>query len=54
VCSGLDFMQSVAVGVATAKVAVESENNVPTEYCLTTVADDARRVFFTAKVLINQ
>ena len=38
VCSGLDFMQSVAVGVATAKVAVESENNVPTEYCLTTVA----------------
>lgn len=54
VCSGLDFMQSVAVGVATAKVAVESENNVPTEYCLTTVADDARRVFFTAKVLLNQ
>lgn len=38
VCSGLDFMQSVAVGIAVAKAAVETEYNVPTKYCLTTVA----------------
>lgn len=37
-CSGLDVMQSVAVGVAAAKAAIEVETNVPSTYDLTAVA----------------
>lgn len=32
VCGGLDLMQSVAVGIATAKAAVEVETNVPLQF----------------------
>ncbi|GFQ08579.1 hypothetical protein PHJA_003001900 [Phtheirospermum japonicum] len=37
-CAGLDLMQSVAVGIAAAKGAVESESNVPGEYELARIA----------------
>lgn len=37
-CAGLDILQSVAVGMATAKGAVETESNVPAEYELTRIA----------------
>ncbi|XP_021732109.1 uncharacterized protein LOC110698912 [Chenopodium quinoa] len=37
-CAGLDVMQSVAVGVAAAKVAIEVKANVPDIYNLTAVA----------------
>ncbi|KZV17746.1 pentatricopeptide repeat-containing protein mitochondrial-like [Dorcoceras hygrometricum] len=50
-CSGLDIMQSVAVGIAAARGAVESESNVPAEYDLTKVAGDARSVYSDAKVV---
>lgn len=32
ICSGLDLLQSMAVGIAVAKAAVESEINVPAEF----------------------
>uniref|UniRef100_A0A5B7A5J0 Putative ribokinase n=1 Tax=Davidia involucrata TaxID=16924 RepID=A0A5B7A5J0_DAVIN len=54
ICSGLDLMQSVAVGIAAAKAAVEVETNVPPEYGLAKIADDARSVYFAAKVLFCQ
>lgn len=38
ICAGLDIMQSVAVGIAAAKGAVETESNVPAEFELTKVA----------------
>lgn len=38
ICSGLDIMQSVAVGMAAAKGAVETESTVPEEYQLNRVA----------------
>ncbi|KAL3627150.1 hypothetical protein CASFOL_028513 [Castilleja foliolosa] len=50
-CAGLDLMQSVAVGIAAAKEAVESESNVPGEYELSRIADDARRVYSQARVV---
>lgn len=37
-CAGLDVMQSIAVGIAAAKVVVEVESNVPDEYCLAKLA----------------
>lgn len=37
-CAGLDIMQSIAVGIAAAKGAVESESNVPSKYQMTTIA----------------
>ncbi|KAG6779499.1 hypothetical protein POTOM_015887 [Populus tomentosa] len=36
-CSGLDIMQSIAVGIAAAKSAVEGEVNVPSEFSLATI-----------------
>jgi receptor expression-enhancing protein 5/6 len=36
-CSGLDIMQSIAVGIAAAKSAVEGEANVPSEFSLATI-----------------
>lgn len=37
-CAGLNLLQSVAVGIAAAKAAVEAETNVPAEYCLAKIA----------------
>lgn len=38
ICAGLDVMQSVAVGIAASKAAIEAETNVPTEYSLARIA----------------
>ncbi|XP_071935469.1 pseudouridine kinase-like isoform X1 [Coffea arabica] len=48
-CAGLDVMQSVAVGIASAKAAVEADSNVPAKHCLTNIADDARLAYFGAR-----
>ncbi|XP_026433368.1 uncharacterized protein LOC113330748 [Papaver somniferum] len=53
-CAGLDVMQSIAVGMAAAKAAVEVETNIPSEYVLATIADDAQRIHSSAKVLSDQ
>ncbi|XP_057247836.1 pseudouridine kinase isoform X4 [Beta vulgaris subsp. vulgaris] len=53
-CSGLDVMQSVAVGVAAAKAAIEAETNVPSTYDLTAVADDAGKVYNAARVVFQE
>ncbi|XP_059314174.1 pseudouridine kinase [Lycium ferocissimum] len=53
-CAGLDVMQSVAVGIAAAKVVVEVESNVPDEYCLAKLADNARSVYSGATMLLSQ
>lgn len=45
ICSGLDIMQSVAVGMAAAKGAVETETNIPAEYELTKIAGITIYVF---------
>ena len=34
ICAGLNLMQSVAVGIAAAKAAVEAETSVPTAFSL--------------------
>ncbi|XP_041015784.1 pseudouridine kinase isoform X1 [Juglans microcarpa x Juglans regia] len=54
ICAGLNIMQSVAVGIAAAKAAVEAEANVPGAFSLATIADGARSVYSAAKVLFNQ
>ncbi|KAK4437789.1 putative sugar kinase YeiI [Sesamum alatum] len=51
ICAGLDIMQSLAVGIAAAKGAVETETNVPAEYELTKISDDAVSVYSGAKVI---
>ncbi|XP_016515617.1 pseudouridine kinase isoform X2 [Nicotiana tabacum] len=43
--AGLDVMQSVAVGIAAAKFAVEVETNVPAETCLDGIEYDASHVY---------
>ncbi|KAJ6766114.1 HEXOKINASE FAMILY MEMBER [Salix purpurea] len=53
-CSGLDIMQSIAVGIAAAKFAVEGEVNVPSEFSLDTITDDARSIYSAAKILFHQ
>ncbi|KAJ4962494.1 hypothetical protein NE237_022433 [Protea cynaroides] len=53
-CAGLDMMQSMAVGIATAKSAVEIEKNVPSEFCVAALADDAKRVYSSARVVYDQ
>ncbi|KAK9184290.1 hypothetical protein WN943_024638 [Citrus x changshan-huyou] len=49
ISSGLDVMQSVAVGIAAAKAAVEAETNVPAQFNLTAIAEgyeaDALKLF---------
>lgn len=50
ICSGLDVMQSVAVGIAVAKAAVETQTNVPAKFSPRTVADAAKQIFEAAKV----
>ncbi|XP_058730651.1 pseudouridine kinase [Vicia villosa] len=54
ICTGLDIMQSVSVGIAVAKAAVEVESNVPSAFSLSAIADDAKSVFCHAKVLFHQ
>ncbi|GKV26570.1 hypothetical protein SLEP1_g35848 [Rubroshorea leprosula] len=51
ICIGLDLMQSIAVGIAAAKAAVEAESNVPSQFNLDSIAGDARTVYHTARVL---
>ncbi|XP_010244303.1 PREDICTED: uncharacterized protein LOC104588171 [Nelumbo nucifera] len=53
-CAGLDMMLSVPIGMAAAKAAVETQANVPSEYSMATIADDARRIYSAAKVLFDQ
>ncbi|CAN8288456.1 unnamed protein product [Cochlearia groenlandica] len=49
---GLDMIQSLAVGIASAKAAVESDDNVPTEFMLDLVSDDVESVYNGAKMLL--
>ncbi|KDP46228.1 hypothetical protein JCGZ_10068 [Jatropha curcas] len=53
-CSGLDIMQSVAVGVAVAKAAIETETNVPSTFSLASIADDAKWGYAAAKVMVHR
>ncbi|XP_015574632.1 ribokinase isoform X1 [Ricinus communis] len=53
-CSGLDIMQSMAVGIVVAKTAVETEGNVPSAFSLASISDDARLVYSAARVLFHQ
>ncbi|XP_020426014.1 uncharacterized protein LOC18766349 isoform X2 [Prunus persica] len=54
ICAGLDVMQSLAVGIAASKAAVEAETNVPSVFNLAAIADDARSVYSAAKVVFHQ
>ncbi|KAL2344697.1 hypothetical protein Fmac_005982 [Flemingia macrophylla] len=54
ICAGLDIMQSVSVGIAVAKAAVEVEANVPSTFNFSAIADDAKYVYSGAKVLFHQ
>ncbi|KAK6916544.1 Carbohydrate kinase PfkB [Dillenia turbinata] len=53
-CAGLNVMQSVAVGVAAAKAAVETHTNVPARYSPAEIADNARLVYSSSKILFQQ
>ncbi|KAK2978336.1 hypothetical protein RJ640_016438 [Escallonia rubra] len=46
ICAGLDVMQSLAVGVAAAKAAVEVESNVPAEYSLEKIAGMTSKLIY--------
>lgn len=52
--TGLDVMQSVAIGIAAAKASVEVDSNVPSQFSLPTITGDARIVYSTAKLLQHQ
>ncbi|KAL5715199.1 hypothetical protein ACHQM5_017056 [Ranunculus cassubicifolius] len=54
ICTGLDVLQSIAVGIAAAKAAVEVEINVPATFLLTTIAENARVIYSLAKVVCDQ
>ncbi|KAK7362516.1 hypothetical protein VNO77_04632 [Canavalia gladiata] len=54
ICAGLDIMQSVSVGIAAAKAAVEVESNVPSAFSLSAITDDAKSAYSSAKVLFHQ
>ncbi|CAL2278740.1 unnamed protein product [Prunus armeniaca] len=54
ICAGLDVVQSLAVGIAASKAAVEAETNVPSVFNLAAIADDARSVYSAAKVVFHQ
>ncbi|KAI3675222.1 hypothetical protein L1987_84808 [Smallanthus sonchifolius] len=54
ICAGLDVLQSVEVGIAAAKGAVEVETNVPSDYNLDQIAVDARSVYLGAKVVFSE
>lgn len=46
ICAGLDVMQSVAVGIATAKAAVEAGTNVPRALNLAAIAGMSLQFYF--------
>ncbi|XP_074285804.1 pseudouridine kinase [Silene latifolia] len=50
-CSGLNIMQSVSVGIASAKAAIEVKYNVPEKYDLADIAANAGNVYNAAKIL---
>ncbi|KAK4347512.1 hypothetical protein RND71_033851 [Anisodus tanguticus] len=52
-CAGLDVMQSVSVGIAAAKFAIEVETNVPAEQSLGRIAFDAMYVYSGMSVSQN-
>lgn len=54
ICAGLDVVQSLAVGIAAAKAAVESDANVPAAFNMAKISDDAKSVFFASKRLLSQ
>lgn len=54
ICAGLDVVQSLAVGIAAAKAAVESDANVPAAFNMAKISDDANSVFFASKRLLSQ
>lgn len=45
-CGGLDIMQSVAVGIAIAKASVESEANIPDNFCGASIAGLSHKYYF--------
>ena len=47
ICAGLNLMQSVAVGIAAAKAAVEAETSVPTAFSLASIAGMCSHITFT-------
>ena len=47
ICPGLNLMQSVAVGIAAAKAAVEAETSVPTAFSLASIAGMRSHIPFT-------
>ncbi|KAK1311986.1 hypothetical protein QJS10_CPA07g01035 [Acorus calamus] len=51
VCAGLDILQSLAVGIAVAKIAVEIESNVPSHCNVASITDDAKKILFAVKEL---
>ena len=51
ICVGLNLMQSVAVGIAAAKAAVEAETSVPTAFSLASIAGMCSHITFTFSVI---
>ncbi|GFY95091.1 pfkB-like carbohydrate kinase family protein [Actinidia rufa] len=51
ICAGLDVIQSLAVGIAAAKAAVEAETNVPPEF---NMATNNRSVYLATKMMFCQ
>ena len=47
ICAGLNLLQSVAVGIAAAKAAVEAETSVPTAFSLASIAGMCSHITFT-------
>ena len=47
ICVGLNLMQSVAVGIAVAKVAVEAKTSVPIAFSLASIAGMCSHIPFT-------
>ncbi|XP_042427937.1 pseudouridine kinase-like isoform X2 [Zingiber officinale] len=52
ICSGLDLMRSVAIGIAVAKAAVESKTNVPAEFNMKDLAGEAESILSGVKHLL--
>ncbi|KAK1275775.1 hypothetical protein QJS04_geneDACA011673 [Acorus gramineus] len=51
VCAGLDIVHSLAVGIAFAKLAVETESNVPSHCNVASITEDAKKILFAVKEL---
>lgn len=50
ICAGLDVMQSLAVGIAASKAAVEAETNVPRVLNLAAIAGTSLKLYFAYRV----